>query len=139
MNPETCLIAGVLVLFATIALNRFLGERNYATLSPEDRMKLTDAFSTHRSLATYLPIGIMLVVIAVGYGNPRVLPVAFPAGVVLVLVVSLALQLAILRRLKQLALPENYVANFRVQAMLVQTGNIAALSLFAYGVIAGIN
>ncbi len=139
MTPETSLIAGVLVLFATIALNRFLGERNYNTLSPEEKLKLTDAFSTHRSLATYLPIAVMLAIIAVGYGNPRIFLVAFPAGVVLILVVTLALQIAIVRRLKQLALPDNYVAKFRVQAMLVQTCNIVALSMLAYGIVARIN
>lgn len=139
MKPETCLIAGILVLFATIALNRFLGERNYATLSPEDRLKLTDSFATHRSLATYLPLGIMLAVIVVGYVNPGLFSVAFPAGVALVLTVSLALQIAILRRLKQLALPDHYVAKFRVQSMLVQLGNILALSMLAYGVVGRIN
>jgi hypothetical protein len=65
--------------------------------------------------------------------------VAFPAGVALVLTVSLALQIAILRRLKQLALPDHYVAKFRVQSMLVQLGNILALSMLAYGVVGRIN
>jgi len=69
MKPETYLIVGVLVYLATTALNRFLGERNYGSLAQEDKLKLTDAFSKHRSWATYLPIGVLAAVVAVGYAR----------------------------------------------------------------------
>ncbi len=135
MKPETSLIVGVLVYFLTTALNRFLGERNYKSLSQEDKLKLTDAFSTHRSMATYVPIAIMLAVIAAGYIYPRTFVVGFPIGVILVLIVALSIQIAILRRLSKLALPEEFVAKFRVQSILAQIGNVVAMSLFAYGVV----
>jgi len=134
MKPETCLIIGVLVYFATISINRFLGERNYSSLTQEDKLKLTDAFSKHRSFATYIPIGIMLVVIAIGYANPQTFAYAFPIGVVLVLIVSLILQFAIFRRLTELSLPDDYVSRFRRQSTLVQIGNVLALSMVAYGI-----
>jgi uncharacterized membrane protein len=135
MKPETCIIFGAIVYFLTTAINRFLGERNYKSLSHEDRLKLTDAFSTHRSLATYIPIGIMLVVVLIGYLNPDTFIVGFPIAVVLVLIASFALQIAILRRLSQLSLAKEYVAKFRTQFTLVQIGNVLALSLFAYGIV----
>ena len=135
MKPESCLLLGVLVYFATIVLNRYLGERNYSMLTPEDKLKLTDEFKSHRSLATYIPIGILLVVIAVGYVNPHTFVVTFPVGVVLILIVSLSLQFTIFRRLNDLSLPDNFVAKFRIQSTLVQIGNIVALSMFAYGIV----
>ena len=80
-------------------------------------------------------IAIILVVMAVGYANPETFVVAFPVGIVLVLLVSLGLQVAVFRRLAELSLPDEYVAKFRVRSILVQLGNIAALSLLAYAVI----
>ena len=135
MKPETSLIVGVLVYFLTTALNRFLGERNYKSLSQEDKLKMTDAFSTHRSMATYIPIAIMLAVIAAGYINPSTFVVGFPIGVILVLIVALSIQIAIVRRLSELALPEEFVAKFQVQSILAQIGNVVAMSLFANGVV----
>ena len=134
--PETCLFISVLAYFTTIATNRFLGERNYARLTPENRMRLTDAFAKHRSLATYIPIAIMLMTIAVGYTKPQAMSLAFPVGIVLVLIVSVALQIAIFRRLTELSLPDDYVSGFRVQSILVQIGNAVALSMFGYGIAA---
>lgn len=135
MKPETCLIVGVVFYFATTAINRFLAERNYKSLSQEDKLKLTGAFSTHRSLATYIPIAIMVAVMAIGYANPSTFVVAFPIGVILVLVVSFTLQIGILRRLSELSLPGEYVSKFRLQSTVVQIGNVVALSMFAYGIV----
>ncbi|MBN1910991.1 MAG: hypothetical protein JW818_14695 [Pirellulales bacterium] len=137
MKSDISLIVGVVVLFATIALNRFFTERNYGSLAQEDKLKLTDAFSRHRSFATYVPIGIMLAVIAIGYMNPPSFFIAFPIGVVLVLLVSFAVQVAICRRLTELSLPVEYVARHKVQSTLVQIGNVVALSMFAYGIFVG--
>lgn len=135
MKPETSLFVGVLFYFLTIVLNRFLGERNYSSLAQEDKLKLTDGFSKHRSWATYLPIGIMLAVIFVGYLNPQTFRFAFPVGVLLVLINSLVVQILIFRKLKTLSLPQEYVSKFRVQSILVQIGNIVAMTLFAYGIV----
>ena len=135
MKPETSLIIGVLFYFLTVMLNRFLGERNYNSLAQDDKLKLIDSFSKHRSLATYLPIVIMLAVIAIGYSNPQSFSIGFPIGVALVLIVSLILQFAILRRLNELSLPQDYMSKFRLQSTLVQIGNVVAMSLFAYGIV----
>lgn len=134
MNPVTCLIVGALAYFATTALNRFLGERNYRNLALDDKLKLTDEFSIHRSLGTYIPIGIMFVVLAVGYTKPQTIAVAYPIGVVLLLLVSLVLQIAVFRRLNELALPNDFVARFRVHATLVQICDAVSVIMFAYGV-----
>jgi hypothetical protein len=128
-------MAGVVVLFCTLAANRFLGERNYKLLSPEDKVKLVDQFSAHRSLATYIPLGIMGVVILVGRSDPGVFRWLFPIAVSVVLFVSIALQAVVLRRLAALELPEDFVSRFRFQSIAVQSGNVIALSLFAYGVV----
>lgn len=137
MKSETYVFIGVLVYFATLVLNRFLAERNYNSLTPEDRLKLTDGFSRHRSLATYIPIGIMLLAVAVGKIYHQATAIAFPLGVAMVLILSFVLQLAILRRLKELSLPEEYRAKFGVQSALVQIGNVVAMGTIAYGVVAG--
>ena len=134
MDPQTAFMVGVGALFCTLAANRFLGERNYKRLSPEDKVKLVDQFSTHRSLATYIPLGIMALVILFGRTNPDVFRWLFPVAVAAVLFVSIALQIVILRRLATLELPEDFVSRFRFQSIAVQTGNVIALSLFAYGI-----
>jgi hypothetical protein len=136
MKPEHFLIAGVIAFFVTQSLNRFLGERNYRQLSQEDKVKLIDAFSKHRSLATYIPIGIMAVVIAVIYLAPQTLVVVFPIGIVLMLIFMIVLQMAVLRRLSELSLPNDYIRKFRFQSAIVQMGNLLALPLIAYGVVA---
>ena len=138
MDTQTAFMVGVGALFCTLAANRFLGERNYKQLSPDDKLKLVDQFSTHRSLATYIPLGIMAVVILVGRSNPSVFRWLFPVAVAAVLAASIILQLVILRRLDTIGLPEDFVSRFRFQSFAVQTGNVIALSLFAYG-IAGVN
>ena len=135
MKPETSLIVGVVVYFAVKAANRFLGERSYGTLAPEDKRKIVDAFSQHRSIATYLPIGVMLAVLATALVNPQWLVFAFPAAVALVFVILLAIQVAVLRRLSELSLPKDYIAQFRTQSILVQIGNAIAFSLFTYGAV----
>ena len=135
MEPHTAFMIGVAALFVTIAINRFLGERNYKCLSPEDKMKVIDQFSSHRSLATYIPIAIMACVIAASYLNSALFRWLFPTGVVLVLIVSLILQLFIFRQLRSLGLPEDYVSKFRFQSIAVQIGNVVALSMFAYGIV----
>lgn len=135
MTPEHCMIIGFVTLFLTTAINRFLGERNFRTLSQEDKVKLTDAFATHRSLGTYIPIGVMLIMITVSYTLPQALVFVVPVSVALLLLFSIALQVAILRRLRELAVPADYVSKFFVQSCLVQAGNIIALSMFAFGIV----
>lgn len=134
MDTQTAITVGIGAFFCTLAANRFLGERNYKQLSPEDKVKLVDQFSTHRSVATYFPLGIMGLVILVGRANPATFRWLFPVGVAAVLAVSIILQIIILRRLDTLQLPDEFVSRFRFQSIAVQTGNVIALSLFAYGI-----
>lgn len=129
------MITGFVTFFLTTAINRFLGERNYRTLSQEDKVKLIDAFATHRSLGTYIPIGVMLIMFAVSYTVPQAIVFVFPASVVLLVLFSIALQVAILRRLSELAIPADYVSKFFVQSCLVQVGNLIALSMFTFGIV----
>ena len=135
MQPESCIIIGLLFYCLTVAINRFFGERNFKILTSEEKVKLTESFSKHRSLATYIPIGIMLAVLAIGYLSHSAFVVAFPIGVVAVLVVSLSLQFSILRRLRELSLPAEYIMRFRTQSIIVQIGSIVALSMFTYGIV----
>ena len=134
MDTQTAFMVGVGALFCTLAANRFLGERNYKRLSPDDKVKLVDQFSTHRSLATYIPLAIMGLVIVIGRTNPDVFRWMFPLAAAAVLAVSITLQIVILRRLDTLDLPVDFVSRFRFQSIAVQTGNVIALSLFAYGI-----
>lgn len=136
---ETCLILGGLCYFAIVATNRFLGERNYKSLEKEEKLKLLDAFSQHRSLGTYIPILIMLIVIVLGYAIPNSFVIGYPIGILMVLIISLLLQVSVFRRLTELSLPADYIAKFRLQSTIVQIGNVIALSLFAYGVVGQLN
>ena len=135
MKPQTAFLIGVAALFVTIALNRFLGERNYKSLSPEDKTKLIDEFSSHRSMATYIPIAIMACVIVAGYLNLALFRWLFPVAVVLMLMFSLILQLSIFRHLGSLGLPGDYVSKFRFQSIAVQFGIVVALSMLVYGIL----
>ena len=132
MDTQTALMVGAGALFFTLAANRFLGERNYKQLSPEDKVKLVDQFSKHRSLATYIPLGIMGLVVLLGRSSPGSFRWLFPVAVAAILAVSIILQIVILRRLSTLGLPDDFVERF--QSIAVQTGNVIALSMFAYGI-----
>lgn len=135
MPPQNFMIAGLLLMVTTLALNRFLAERNYRSLIQENKLKLMDEFSKQRSLATYIPIAIMIVVFLLSTQIPGAFTIAFPIGVVALLVVAFAIQASILRRLSQLALPAEYVRKFQLQSFIVQIGNVCALSMMTYGVI----
>ena len=137
MDTQTALMIGAGALFCTLAANRFLGERNYKQLSPEDKVKLVDQFSKHRSLATYIPLGIMGLVILLGRSSPGSFRWLFPVAVAAILAVSIILQIVILRRLSTLGIPDDFVERFRFQSIAVQTGNVIALSMFAYGISGG--
>ena len=91
MDTQTALMVGAGALFCTLAANRFLGERNYKQLSPEDKVKLVDQFSKHRSLATYIPLGIMGIVILLGRSGPGTFRWLFPVAVAAILAVSVIL------------------------------------------------
>lgn len=134
MTTENYMLAGLVIYFATHVLNRFLTERNYKSLAAEEKLKLVEGFATHRSLATYVPIAIMLIVIVIVNYSPRLSRVVFPIGVAVVMAISIAVTIAIIRRLSELALPSDYVRKFRNQSLLVQIGYIAAMSMFALGV-----
>ncbi len=134
MNSETAFLIGVGFLFVTSGLSRFLGERNFKILSTEQKVKLVDQFSLHRSLGTYIPIGIMAAVIMAGRLRPELFRWLFPVGASAVLIFALVLQLSIFRRLRDLELPDVFVSKFRFHSIAVQVGNIVAISLIAYGI-----
>ena len=135
MGFQTALLVGVGTMFCTHGLNRFLGERNYKRLSPDEKVRLVDQFSTYRSAGTYLPIAIMGLVILVTVTYPAAFWWLFPIGVVAVLLVSLVLQVLIFRRLAFLGLPDGFVSRYRFQAVAVLLGNVVALSLLTYGIL----
>jgi|GEM_PF-2211915 len=136
MKPETYFVIGFITYLATIALNRFLGERNFKTLTPEEKLRLTEAFSGTRSLSTYGSIAILLALVAVVYFFPASFKVAAPIACGLTLLFTVQLQVSIVRRLRSLAISEQYVSRFRVQSTLVQLGNLVSLSLLALAFIA---
>ncbi len=135
MGFQTALLIGVGAVFCTHGLNRFLGERNYRRLSPEEKVKLVDQFSAYRSAGTYLPIAIMGVVILVTVTYPGAFWWLFPTGVVAVLGVSLVLQVLIFQRLASLNLPEEFVSRYRFQAIACLVGNIVAMSFLTFGIL----
>ena len=134
MDSQTSFMIGIAALFCTIGLNRFLGERNFKRLAPEDKVKLVDEFSAHRSMATYIPLAVMGLVIVIDLLSPGTSRWLFPVGVAAVLFASVVLQVTILRRLDTLGLPVDFVSRYRFQSIAVQVGNVVALSLFAYGI-----
>jgi len=137
MPSQTFMIVGLFLLVATLALNRFLSERNFRSLNQEEKLKLMDEFSKQRSLATYIPIAVMMIVSAISYQLPDLFLYAFPVGIGVVLMVALAIQVSILRRLATLSLPTDYVQKFRLQSILVQLGNTIALAMMGYAIIIG--
>jgi hypothetical protein len=134
MDTHTAFMIGIAALFCTIALNRFLGERNYKRLAPEDKVKLVNEFSAHRSRGTYIPLAVMGLVIVFDLLSPGTSRWLFPVGVAAVLFTSVVLQVTILRHLDTLELPADFVSRYRFQSIAVQVGNLVALSLFAYAI-----
>lgn len=134
MTTENYMLAGLVIYFATHVLNRFLTERNYKTLAAEDKLKLVDGFATHRSLATYVPIAIMLLVIVIVNYSPQSSRVVFPIAVAIVMAISIGVTISIIKRLSELELSPDYIRKFRNQSLMVQIGYIAAMSMFALGV-----
>ena len=85
-------------------------------------------------MTTYIPLVIMGIIVVVGRFRPGSFGLLFPAGIAVVLLVQVSLQIAIFRRTDSLELPNDYVSRFRLQSISVQIGNLVALSTFAYGI-----
>lgn len=130
MHFTSYAIAGVIVYLVVLAVNRFLGERNFGSLSDEEKLKLSGEFSIHRSLGTYIPIAIILVAMAICYAVPQYTIVILPIAILFILAASVALQFAVFRRLAQLSLPADYISKFRTQAILAQTGEAISYVLY---------
>lgn len=134
MEKEQLAFLGLFVFMATMVANRFLGEKNFRALANEDKLKLVEAFSGYRSLSTYVPIGLMLVVLLIGRVMPQLFLPSFIAVIVFLIAFSIAIQVLIIRRLGALELPSEYVAKFRFQSILVQVGNLVGYALIVFGI-----
>jgi len=88
-----------------------------------------------RSCVIWHP-AILLALVAVVYFFPASFKVAAPIACGLALLFTVQLQVSIVRRLRSLAISEQYVSRFRLQSMLVQPGNLVSLSLLALAFIA---
>ena len=134
MDSQTAFLIGVGALFCTLVANRFLGERNFRQLSADDKVKLVDEFSLHRSLATYIPLGIMSIVLGLSMLIPGAFRWMYPVAILAALAVAFVLQFFIWRRLRTLDLPDTFKSRFLFQSIAVQIGNVIALTSFAYGI-----
>jgi hypothetical protein len=130
MGFQSALLVGVGAMFFSHGVNRYLGERNFKQLSPDEKVRLVDQFSSVRSAGTYLPIAIMGLVILLTMAYPQAFRWFFPIGVGAILLVSFALQVLIFRQLAVLELPDDFVSRYRFQAFVVLCGNVVALYPF---------
>lgn len=135
MQPDTYVYIGLGLYLATHVLNRYLTEQNRHYLTADDKVKLVDGFSLQRSLSTYAPLSIMLIVFVLLNRMPMHREVIFTTGVVVVLAVSIALTVWMIGRLRELGLSPEYVRRFRIHSIAVQIGNIVAMSMFIMGMV----
>lgn len=133
MSPGFCLMAGLLTYFATAILDRYLGNRTYATMSPEFKMKLAGVSWKLLLIGTLAPIVLIPLVLFLMAAKPRFLPILLVAGVVFVFAAELFLQMAMPRYLAKLPLSDECVRRFRLQFTIQHIGNLIAFSFIAYG------
>lgn len=138
MDGQTAMMLGLIGVLVTQVVNRFLAERSNKAATPEELGMLVQAFSTHRSFGTVIPIGITVVVLIVGMAYRQAFAQIFATGFLCVLFSLALLQIAVYRRLRSLELSPEYMKRFVQQAAFVQIGNLASISMLAYGMAVGI-
>lgn len=83
----------------------------------KEKVRVTDAFSGHRSLSTCGTIAILLGLAGVAYFFPASFKIAGPIAFGILLLFLVLIQATIVRRLWELGIFAQSVARFRVQAV----------------------
>lgn len=134
MPPGIYLLVGAAVGVAASLMERFYAHRMVVGLEPGAHFRLQDHFSRQRSLGTYFPLGIMLMILSLGYGQPRIFPWAFLSGLGLTLIIVVVLQVGTWRFLATLDLPPGGCFRLRFKSLVVQLGHVLAMALVTYGI-----
>ena len=134
LDTQYALYAGAILILVNLGLNRFLGEKNIRQLSVEQKGKLTEEFSSQRSLGTYLPIVLVIAMMLFNTYVPGYEMFVFPIVILLVLIATFYIQMRVLKRLGRMDLPQGFVQKFRSQSYLIQGINVVALILRGIGV-----
>lgn len=113
-------IIGPLVFLAAVVASRFLHERALAGLSPDEKLRVLDAFSAQRKYSLLIVVAISLPLFL---APAAISPAVNMAAVALYAAGSSAYSFAKMRRL---ALPAGYVRSF-VAAQALQVGGLCAL------------
>src|SRR5262245_8305754 len=113
----------IFVLLGTIIANRFIAERGFATLQPDEKVRVMDAFAAQRKYTLLVVIALVgLSVVFAGRLGPIVLVVfgLYPLGA---LVYAVA-------KMRRLGLPQTYVRYYSAG----QTIQICGLAVYLAGI-----
>jgi hypothetical protein len=132
MSQQSVYFVALLIYFANLALNRFLMERNDRLLCTEDKIKLLDTTSTHRSLATHVPLGLVVASFFIGNFSQTWESIIFSLGLILAIISSALIQVAVMHRSHQLHNSPLFIQQFGKQVAIVQLLQGVAAMLIVY-------
>jgi hypothetical protein len=125
------LIVGFIAFACAVAINRLLAERALKRLSVEEKARLLDSFSGHRIFSVVS----MLIVVVVFFAASKAWPEYYGAvvwGLFIVLVLmSIGNSLFSYVKLKKLAIPKHYAANFLIRCAIYYSALFVVLFTIA--------
>ncbi len=137
MQQQTVFISALIVYLVNMALNRFLTERTYRLLTQGDKIRLLDSSSSHRSLGTYLPLGLVLASFVVGNFNNAWEAPLLGTGLLLAIAAGIVIQFSLIQKLRSLNISPEFIRQFGLQIIVVQILPGIAVCLIVYSVFAG--
>src|SRR5882672_4582881 len=110
-------IFGVIVLAWAMLVNRILAERALKRLSTEQKAKLLDSFSKHRTNSIVVVFVLLLIFFIVGRVSPGSYPIMAWVFLGLLVLMSVVTTFLSHRKLKRLSTPKDYINNFLVRCV----------------------
>jgi fatty acid desaturase len=115
-------IFGVIVLAWAMLVNRILAERALKRLSTEQKAKLLDSFSRHRTNSIVVVFVLLLIFFIVGRVSPSSYPVLAWGFLGLLVLMSIVTTFLSHRKLKRMSTPKDYINNFLVRCVIYYAG-----------------
>lgn len=115
-------IFGFIALAWAMVVNRILAQRALKRLSTEEKARLLDAFSKHRTNSVLVAFGLLLLFYVAGRISPGSYSMLAWVMLGLILFMSAVSTFVSFRKLKRLSMPKEYISNFLVRCVIYYAG-----------------
>jgi hypothetical protein len=113
---------GILAYVCALVINRVLAEKALKRLTPEEKVKLLDAFSGHRVYSAVAMLILILLFFIVTKVSPASYQTLTWVFFCLLILLSIGSTLFTFTKLKSSATPRHYINNFLIRCVIYYAG-----------------